>query len=434
MRAREFIIETFSDSRLRKLPGGKNRPVAGSGFKKGDLVKITPNGIKVFGSMQQLGVGDWVEVRDTGYQQKITQITKGSARLEDGKFYSLNKLRYPLDESINEGGWEDTITHKTKLTPAVVKSVLKIVEKFTADFNKFLVKKGVDPIQMGSALGSTAYHKVDEPDTEYGDIDLQMIAPEIEGKTAFQLSKFYNELIDEFLNTSKPAYYYDRGKPNNGHPIFHIGDDAYVQVDMLWTTQGMSTWDRWRKTPMRGVKGLITGNLYSTLGEVINMSLQQAVLMKIKDGEPVNYQRSRKVDQVVEVTRDIEHFALDILKFVYQGVNGSLDGIVINDRLKKYPGLKTGDVQISDIVQSIRGLFQGFEDNNLYGKYNLKEYSNKEELEKAYLDHYLDKADKAGRGAKLDKAQTPAEKAKVQELRDKIAKGVEIVKQAFAAD
>lgn len=335
-------------------------------------------------------------------------------------------------EFIVEGGWEDTITQKTKLTPDVIKAALRIVERFTSDFNGFLHRKGEDPVKMGSPLGSSAYHNVDDPETEYGDIDMQMVAPNT-GMSSAQLSKYYNERVDEFLNTSKPPYYYDRNKPNNGHPIFQIGDDAYVQVDLLWTVERLSKWDRWRKTPMRGIKGLITGNLYSTLGEVINMSLQSAVLMKIKDGEPVNYQRARKPDEVVEVTNDIEHFALDILKFVYQAVNGSLDGIVINDRLKKNPGLKTADVQVHDLVQSIRGLFQAFEDNDLYGKYNLKDYKNKEELQAKYLAHYLDKADKAGKGAKLDKATTPEELAKVDELRAKIAKGVEIVKQAFDA-
>ena len=335
-------------------------------------------------------------------------------------------------EFIVEGGWEDTITQKTKLNPAIVKQALRTVEVFVNGLNKYLQSQGDELVKMGHPLGSTAYINVDEPETEYGDIDMQMIAPAIEGKSSFQISKHYNEQIDNFIAKVKPDYIYNTGKPTSGHPIFKIADDVFVQVDMLWTTQRLSKWDRWRKTPMRGIKGLIMGNLYSTLGEVINMSLQSAVLMKMKGGEPINYQRGRNPDEIVEVTTDIENFGTDILKHVYNAVNGSLDGIQIDPLLKTNPGLKTGDVQIADIIKTVKGLARSFELNNLFGKYNLKEYSNADELLNKYITHYLDKADKAGKGAKLAKAKTPAELAKVQELRDKIAKGVALVKQAWA--
>jgi len=336
---------------------------------------------------------------------------------------------------LNEGGWEDVITQKTKLNPEIVKAALRTVEVFVNGLNKYLYSQGIDPVKMGHPLGSTAYVNVDEPETEYGDIDMQMIAPDIEGKSSFQITKHYNELIDQFIATAKPDYIYDKGKPTNGHPIFKLSDDVYVQVDMLWTVQRLAKWDRWRKTPMQGIKGLITGNLYSTLGEVINMSLQSAVLMKIKNGEPINFQKGRKPDQVIEVTSDIENFGLDILKFVYEAVNnGDSSGMQVDPELQQYPGLKTASVQITDLVHTVKGLAKSFELNGLYGKHVLKDYNNAQELIDTYLKHYLDKADKAGRGAKLDKATTPAELAKVQELRDKIAKGVSIVKQAFAGE
>jgi len=358
------------------------------------------------------------------HNQPVLQTNKGE-----------HKLFKPRIDKLEEGGWEDTITQKTKLNPAIVKEALRTVEVFVTGLNKYLHSQGIDLVKMGHPLGSTAYVNVDTDETEYGDIDMQMIAPEIEGKSSFQITKFYNDMIDQFIAKVKPDYIYDKGKPTNGHPIFKLGEDVYVQVDMLWTTQRLSKWDRWRKTPMQGIKGLITGNLYSTLGEVINMSLQSAVLMKIKDGEPINFQRGRKPDQVIEVTSDIEHFGTDILKFVYEAVNnGDSTGMQLDPELKAYPGLKTANVQITDLVHTVKGLAKSFELNNLYGKHVLKDYSNAQELVSKYLAHYLDKADKAGRGAKLDKAETPAELAKVQELRDKIAKGVAIVKQAFAAN
>ena len=329
------------------------------------------------------------------------------------------------------GGWENTITQQTKLNPANVKSALRTVKRFTGELNKYLKAKGELPVKMGHTLGSTAYVDVDPPETEYGDLDMQMISP-IEFDSSYKLSKYYNDLIGQFLSTAQPDYFYDGGDPKSGHPIFQIGNDEYVQVDMLWTNRRLATWDRWRKTPMHGIKGLVMGNLFSTLGEVINMSLQSAVLMKLKDGKPINYQHGRKQDEVVEISADIENFGRDILEYVYEAVNGTLDGIQITNELHYHPGLRTNNVQISDIVHTIKGLAHSFELNDLYGQHVLVDLMNAEDLINTYLKHYLDKADRAGKGAKLNKAKTPAELEKVMELRDKIAKGTDIVKQSFA--
>ena len=330
------------------------------------------------------------------------------------------------------GGWENTITQQTKLNPQVVKATLETVEQFTTDLNKFIITCGLIPVKMGHLLGSTAYIDVDPPTAEYGDIDLQMIAASVyDNKSSYQISKYYNDLIDQFISSQKPSYIYDTGKPSNGHPIFKI-NNMHVQVDMLWTVKRLAKWDRWRKTPMHGIKGLVMGNLFSTLGEVINMSLQSAVLMKLKNGRPINYQRGRNAEAVIEITSDIENFGMDILEYVYEAVYGTLDDIQITPELHYHPGLNIDDVQISDIVHTIKGLADSFELNDLYGQHVLIDLMNAEDLINTYLKHYLDKADRAGHGAKLNKAKTPAELEKVVELRDKIAKGTNIVKQSFA--
>lgn len=330
------------------------------------------------------------------------------------------------------GGWENIITQQTKLNPEVVKLTLETVRRFTTDLNKFIISCGLIPVQMGHLLGSTAYADIDPPETEYGDIDLQMIAPSVfANKSSYQISKHFNALIDQFVICEQPSYIYNDGKLTAGHPIFKI-NNMHVQVDMLWTVKRLATWDRWRKTPMHGIKGLVMGNLFSTLGEVINMSLQSAVLMKLKDGRPINFQRGRNEEAVIEITSDIENFGMDILEYVYEAVYGTLDDIQITPELHYHPGLNIDDVQISDIVHTIKGLAYSFELNDLYGQHVLKDLMNAEDLINTYLKHYLEKADRAGRGAKLNKAKTPAELEKVVELRDKITKGTNIVKQSFA--
>jgi len=364
---------------------------------------------------------------DTAKQKQLITDLFGNYDL---KVHRL--LDTKITESLNEGGWEDTITQKTTLTPSVVKAALVTAKNFVKDFNVFLEKQGEHPVEMGHPLGSTAYVDVDDESTEYGDIDLQMIAPELEGKSSYQISKHYNDLIDSFLNSTKPSYYYERNGENKGHPIFKLSEDVYVQIDMLWTVQRLAKWDRYRKTPTRGIKGLITGNLFSTLGEVMNMSIQSAVLMKLKDGEPVNYQKARKPDEVVEITKDIENFGVDILTYVYKAVKGSTKGLKIDPELQKFPGVNTDSVQITDLVHMVKGLAKSFELNGLYGHHVVKDYKNAQDFINTYLKHYLNKADYAGKGAKFDKATTPDELAKVKELHGKIAKGVKIVKKAFS--
>lgn len=432
MRAQEFLKESISQyNMLRQLSKAADaRCTAASDelnkFPKGPM-GLTPDSVKRDPDWQKLKKESDKAFAELRHYNGL--ISKNHKKEHRAAMSAERAARY----NVSEGGWEDTITQQTKLNPAIVKSALQNVKVFVDDFNAYLDEQGFEPVQMGHPLGSTAYVDVDTEETEYGDIDMQMIAPEIPGKSSFQITKHYNDLIDQFITAKKPPYIYDRGKATNGHPIFKLEGDMYVQVDMLWTVQRLAKWDRWRKTPMQGIKGLIMGNLYSTLGEVINMSLQSAVLMKLKGGDPINYQRGRNPDEIVEVTKDIENFGVDILNYVYKAVKG--DGKPhIDPELQQYPGLNIDNVQITDVAHTIKGLAKSFQLNNLYGKHVLKDYKDADDLLNTYLTHYLDKADKAGKGAKLDKAETPAELEQVQVLRDKIAKGVKLVKQAFASN
>jgi len=97
----------------------------------GDLVNIINGRIKVRGSSQMLSVGDWAEIRDTGFQEKITGISRGKVRLENGKFYALSQLRYPITNEAKsyqapeiEAG-DEVKVGKFKNRKATVKSITK---------------------------------------------------------------------------------------------------------------------------------------------------------------------------------------------------------------------------------------------------------------------------------------------------------------------
>ena len=375
--------------------------------------------------------------------KSVYQLTKmlydmllsGEGLAVKGSKHSTQKNYYHelFDDAIEEGGWTDTVTQQTKLTPAIVQAALTQLKQFTNEFNRYLEKTTngeVGPVKMGSPTGSSAYHAVDVADKEYGDIDIQMIAPDNDELTANQLAGVYNKLIDKFIQDTNSAVIYDTGKPTHGHPIFHVGENK-VQIDLMWTGKKLSDWARWRVTPQQGIKGLIHGNMFSSLGEILKMSIQHAgVQMKTVDGMPVPF-TSRKDITLNTLSTDIENFGMDMLKAAYQGVHGSLDGMKVAIGLKNYPGLKKDDIKISDLAEMVKGLAQSFTANDLYGKYILQDFGSEQEFLDAYWNRISVKAGESSNSPKFAKASTAAELAKVKDIQGQIAKGLALVKKSL---
>jgi hypothetical protein len=75
------------------------------GTRRGDILRVvnTKEGpkLKVKGMSALIGVGDWVDI--DGYGQKILKIGRNGVQLDgDGRFHSIKKIRYPIDENIEE--------------------------------------------------------------------------------------------------------------------------------------------------------------------------------------------------------------------------------------------------------------------------------------------------------------------------------------------
>lgn len=327
-------------------------------------------------------------------------------------------------EFIREGGWDTTITQGTVVKPAVVKSALAIINKFTRDFNQWLQTKGIEPVEVGHPTGSSAYYEVDPEDKVYGDIDLQMVAPATEHGTHSQFQGYWNQLTDEFIKQTQPNYIsLEDAKP--GHPIVQIGPDQYVQVDFMWHQQATRDWGRYRATPERGVKGLLNGNMFSVLGELLGMSIQHAgVQLKVRDGQQVAFTQ-RKDTEVVTVTTNPKTFVADILKYLKKDA-------IIDPLLKQYPGVNTDEVKISYLVNAVKGLAKSFEVNNMYGQGPLAEFTSAEDFLSKFWARYSEKAMNEINSAKRDKASTPEAIARAEEDKRKVLQGLEMVKGLFA--
>ena len=335
------------------------------------------------------------------------------------------------NESLDEGGWDTTLTQGTVLKPATVAKALAVIDKFVADFNEYLKPKGLGPVKRGRPTGSGAYHEKDQeedPDKIYGDVDLQMIAPPVEGKSYGQYSSFWNSLADEFVK-SGGAPYIDNSESKPGHPIVKIGDNDYVQVDFMWHEPKMSDWGATRVTPERGVKGLLSGNMYSVTGEIMDMSIQHAgVQLKVIDNQRVPFSK-QKGTTTVTVTTNPKTWLLDIFK--YQAEQMGVEDPSIDSMLQSNPGTDINNVKISTMANGIKGLAKSFETNDMFGKGDLAKFSSADDFLTQWMNRYEEKAMLDVNAKKRDKAETPEAKARAESDRKKVLQGLEMVKGFF---
>jgi hypothetical protein len=338
-----------------------------------------------------------------------------------------------ISEVIREGGWDTKATQSTVIHPSTVKAALATMNTFIAGFNSFLNKKGIDPVKIGAPTGSSAYHDVDPEDKIYGDIDLQIVVPETEetaNMTTAQAQGYWNKLEDEFVKSSKLNYVHPDSEP--GHPIVSVGKDAWVQIDLMPHPERLATWGRFRTTPERGVKGLLNGNMFSVLGELLTMSIQHSgVQFKVRDQVKQPYSTTRKNYELVTVSTDIENFVMDIFK--HQAELQGIDSPKVHPLLKQHPGSDIKNVKISNLVNAVKGLAKSFEINSMYGNGDLSNFSNTEDFINAFKQLYTAKAEKDIGAAKRDKAETPQAKARADDDRQKVAQGLEMVMGLFNA-
>lgn len=339
-------------------------------------------------------------------------------------------LRELFSRRIPEGGWDSIATQGTVVKPAVVKSALATMNKFANDFNAYLTKQGLGPIQVGHPTGSSAYYEVDPEDKIYGDVDLQMIAPETEHTTHSQFQAYWNSLADAFIKEANPPYIHDDPEAKPGHPIVQIGPDQYVQVDFMWHMEKTREWGRYRATPERGVKGLLNGNMFSVLGSLLGMSIQHAgVQLKVIKGVPVSFQK-KKDTEVITVSTNPRTFVYDILTYLFEKQYGK-GHPQIDPLLKQFPGVTTDMVKISSLVNAVKGLANSFELNNMYSHGLLSNYASADDFINNFWDLYERKAIEEIGKAKRDKAVTPDAIARAEDDRKKIMQGLEMVKGLF---
>jgi hypothetical protein len=337
------------------------------------------------------------------------------------------------------GGWVSEITQGTKITPSVVKSALQTMETFVEEFNNYLTKNGVSTVTLGNPLGSTAYYRVDPENKEYGDLDLQVIVPDMRDlveKSPSQVQSFWTTHAFDFVNTRKPAYVH----PNSslGHPIVFAGDNNWVQIDLIPHAEPISTWGRFRLTPERGIKGMLLGNMYSVLGDLLMLSIQgQGVQYKFRDNSrqpfaKTMHSKDKGRYELRVITTNIETFVRDIFDYEYKTItDNDPTTSAIHPLLAKNPGLDLESIKIKTLADATMGLAKSFEMNYMFGKAHLERFSGHEDFINQFVQEYEVKAMKDVNSTKREKASTPEAVNRAERDRQSIINGLEMVKGYF---
>lgn len=309
-------------------------------------------------------------------------------------------------EFLAEGGWGSTITQNTKLTPAIAKKAVAVLPQFEHDFNEFLKHLHMAPIKIGKPVGSSAYIDrdiKDAPDREYGDIDVIMIMPRLDGFTESKNNSVYRDALATFTKTKTPAYMYPDESTTGHHVIVKVGD-AWIQVDLVTAFSDVVEWTTARMTPEHNVKGALMGFLYASIAEVLHMQISgSGVQSKEIGGEMVPFTKI-KVDKTSTVSSSIGTFMLDLLKHFHSRAG---DGpLKVHPLLVAHPGMKSDHIQMKDLIAATKGLGKSLEMNGLFGKKDLKRFTSYDDYISEIKKAYQAKVDKAVTASKFNKAAT----------------------------
>ena len=309
---------------------------------------------------------------------------------------------------IVEGGYASTLTQNTRITPQVVAVAVNAFNKFVQGLNQFLANKKLPPVKGGNPVGSTYYYKRDlanNPEKEYGDIDIHFFIPKLPGQTDAGNASTYATAVKEFADAT-PGISTDSGR----NVIFQIGQD-YIQIDLVMAYYENREW-LGALTPEHNIKGVVSSTIYSSVAEYLNLSIStHGVQAKMRDGNPVGFRQSKNTE-LVTVSRNPKTWAVDTAKFILK--TKGIDNPELSDDLTQSPGTDTNNIKIVNIVNSVKGIGHTLELNGADSYNNF--ISN-------ILRIYTDKITAAINSSKFDKDTTGkalADKKKLQQGLDMV--------------
>lgn len=336
---------------------------------------------------------------------------------------------------IAEGGWATTKTQGTVIKPKIIADSVKKLSIIGQEFNKHLSTIELPPIDFSKPIGSGTWYEDDiesQPDKVYGDVDFMVSYPVIEltgkDRRADEIAtvKLYNKELLDFIEKQRYAFI-DVAETRSISSDSSIKlvmqvttpeGDGWIQVDMVVTHTEYKEWAIFRMTPIRNVKGFVLGNLYSSFGEVLEISIQpRGIRAKFAGTEMVSYSKRASVEDKL-LTSNIETFMYDIAKFFWEQ-SGTDKAFEPSTSLSSWKGISPNNPTFEDLCIGIKAVAETLEKLGEFG--TVIKYKNAKELLEAVKARYIEKMETAANAGKLNKITTPAAQAAADKLRAFVA-------------
>ena len=235
------------------------------------------------------------------------------------------------DQFLFEGGWATEKTQGTVITPDVISEVVKIFDRISTGFNSHLRELELPSLDFLKPIGSGTWWDEDvqnQPDKIYGDVDYVIAYPTLKLTTGkdredeIATVKLYNKELLMWLEADKiqgidiqesKAVSTDSSVKLIAIVPLKSGDTGYVQVDMIVTHKEYSDWAVFRMTPIRNVNGFVLGNLYSSFGEVLDLSIQARGVRAKFEGSVMKPYSTRKNTEDREISLNAQTFMKDMV-------------------------------------------------------------------------------------------------------------------------
>ena len=335
--------------------------------------------------------------------------------------------------SVYEGGWRDTSTQSTVITPEKVQKAMIQFGKFVSEFN---ASSGLPPIKLNGPVGSAIYYKDDLGDSSvtYGDVDVQIVLPvdSNDRPTQLEANKQYGERIREFIKKKRPNYIPPNLEDEQyglSYLIFKV-DGENIQVDLVLSYTITADWVKTRTTPEKGLKGFVTGTLLSSLGDAMN------VVLGASSNPYFNTVDNKIVGSLVRKGATQHYLKSDEVFLEILNYYGKLAGVknVDSRKLKGYTGLDKVDASFKKKCEAVAHLADALDDNNIFQSGVIVSKSgtvikSRDEFLKYILSKFAASMENAKHAKKLDKAQTPEALMTIQKIQKHADLGTSIAQQ-----
>ena len=353
-----------------------------------------------------------------------------------------NLLTYDNWKELNEGGWASTKTQGTPLTPQVIKLVVDKMNYISTEFNSHLRELQLPPLDIMKPIGSGTWWEddlKDQPDKLYGDVDYMVAYPTLkltakdERADEIATVKLYNAELLMLIEADKmPGIDLEETRKASTDSSIKLileidieGKPGWVQVDMVVTHKEYADWAVFRMTPIKNVKGFVLGNLYSSFGEVLDLSIQARGVRAKFEGDVMKPYAKRKGTDERLISQNIQTFIHDIARFFWEQANSG-KSYTQSDTLANWKGMDRKSPRFEDLCDGIKAVADTLSQLGEFG--TTIKYKSREQLLKSVISRYEEKMMTTYNASKFDKAETPAAKAAIEKIRSTIEKYVQMAK------